>query len=437
MKTAKANSIDPRARQDIEELRTRITDFKNGKVDEEKFKSYRLTRGVYGQRQPGVQMLRIKIPGGSINATQLRRIADLSERYTNANLHLTTRQDIQLHYVHLEDSPLIWESLEEVGITTKEACGNTVRNITVSALAGFDKNEPFDVTPYAEAAFRYFLRNPVCQEMGRKIKIAFSSSARDTALTFLHDFGFIPILREVNGKQVKGFKVVLGGGLGAQAIPAKPGPEFLPEDELLSFIEAGLRVFDRYGEREKRHKARLKFLIDERRGIGLEKFLELLEEEKHDLPKRKIEFSEHPITVPRSIHGPDLSSDPGYNAWLKTNVVPQKQDGLNVIKIQVPLGDISSEVARQLADLAERYANGKFRLTIQQGIYLLHIPTESLSFFYEALGGIGLHQNGAETIADITACPGTDTCNLGVTNSTAISNVLEEVIRKESAHLIT
>jgi len=435
MKTSQI-TIDTRAKQDIKNLRQKIDDFNDGKIPEERFKAYRLTRGVYGQRQPGVQMFRIKIPAGRITSTQLIRIADLSDRYSNGNLHITTRQDIQLHYIHLEDSPEIWELLEETGITTKEACGNTVRNITASPQAGVDPDEPFDVSPYALAAFRYFLRNPVCQEMGRKIKIAFSSGKKDTALTFLHDFGFLP---KLNDKSQRGFEVWVGGGLGAQAMPARIVKDFLPVDELLPFLEAGLRVFDRYGEREKRYKARLKFLVDEKRGIGLEKYLELLESERQLLQYQTIEIdaTEEPVRYPEPVDATIKFDQQDYHKWLLTNVRPQKQEGLFTIKIQVPLGDLSSENARSLAKLIQKYGTGDLRLTIAQGIYLIHIPEGSLPFFYTKLKELDLGQYGAESIADITACPGTDTCNLGVTNSTAISKVLEELIRTEFNHFIT
>lgn len=435
MKQTNLSTIDPRAAKDITDLRQKIDAFHSGQIPEDRFKAFRLTRGVYGQRQPGVQMFRIKIPGGGINAEQLVRLANLSDYYTNGNLHITTRQDIQMHYIHLEDTPELWASLEEVGITTKEACGNTVRNITVSALAGVDPEEPFDVTPYGLATFRYFLRNPVCQEMGRKIKIAFSSGTKDTALTFLHDFGFIPKIKD----GVRGFEVVVGGGLGAQAMPARTAYEFLPTDQILPFIEAGLRVFDRYGEREKRFKARLKFLVDEKKGIGLKKYLELVREEWQTLKKKTIpiEFEETIVTHPEPVTAVEEPHTEEYNAWLKTNVIHQKQKGLHTIKLQVPLGDLSSDNAREIAKLADLYGSGLLRLTIAQGIYLLHIPTASLPFFYQKLSKLDLAKPGAETIADITACPGTDTCNLGVTNSTAISVVLENMLREEFAHFIT
>ncbi|MEM9721830.1 MAG: nitrite/sulfite reductase, partial [Bacteroidota bacterium] len=261
--------IDPLARKDIEELRRNIEAFELGKMDEEKFKAYRLTRGVYGQRQAGVQMFRTKIPFGRLNTRQLGRLAEVSDRFSTGNLHLTTRQNIQMHHVKLADSPAVWEALAEVEVTAREACGNTVRNITASAIAGIDPEEPYDVSPYVEATYQHFLRNPICQDMGRKIKIAFSSSEQDSAFAYFHDFGFIPRIQD----EVKGFKVLLAGGLGAQSMIAHTVSEFMPADQIMSFMEAAIRVFDRYGERSKRFKARMKFLVKK---MGLDAFLDLV-----------------------------------------------------------------------------------------------------------------------------------------------------------------
>src|SRR5688572_4852863 len=196
--------------KDIVELEKKIRLFREGKMDEEKFRSLRLARGVYGQRQQGVQMVRIKLPFGKITTKQLLKIADVSDEYATGNLHLTTRQDIQIHYVSLERTPELWAKLEQDDITLREACGNTVRNVTASPTSGIDPQEPFDVSPYAHATFEYFLRNPVCQEMGRKFKISFSSSDADTAYSYIHDIGVIP---KLNSNNERGFKVLLGGGL--------------------------------------------------------------------------------------------------------------------------------------------------------------------------------------------------------------------------------
>ncbi|MTI31362.1 HEPN domain-containing protein [Xanthovirga aplysinae] len=437
----KSKSISKVAQKDIVELREKISAFKKGQIPEERFKAYRLARGVYGQRQLGVQMVRIKIPYGKLTADQLVRIADLSQEYTNGNLHATTRQNIQLHYIKLDDSPELWGKLEEVGITTRESCGNTVRNITASALAGIDPDEPFDVAPYAEAVFQYFLRNPVCQEMGRKIKMAFSSSEKDSAFTYFHDFGFIPKIRQKDGKEERGFKVVVGGGLGAQSFIAPTAYEFLPEEEIIPFIEAGLRVFDRYGERERRYKARLKYLIEEKKGIGLEKFLELVNEERKALSHQTytVKLVEEQIpNLPEITELPEvkIADEKKYQHWLQTNVFEQKQKGYYAIRLKLLLGNLSAEKARELADIVRSYVANDIRMTVTQGIILKYVRKELLPYLFYRLNHLEFAEPGADSIADITACPGTDTCNLAVTNSTDISVELEKVIREDFEHLI-
>jgi len=253
MQSFRTELENPLVERDIIELERKIREFKDGKIAEEKFRSLRLARGVYGQRQQGVQMVRIKLPYGKMTLAQWKRIADVSDEYSTGNLHLTTRQDIQIHFVSLDRTPEMWTELEKDSVTIREACGNTVRNVTASDMAGIDPEEPFDVTPYAHGIFEYFLRKPVCQEMGRKFKIALSSSEKDTALTFMHDLGVIPRIREVDGKQQRGFKVLVGGGLGAQPVLAVTVFEFLEEDLLIPYLESVLRVFDRHGERNSRH----------------------------------------------------------------------------------------------------------------------------------------------------------------------------------------
>jgi len=274
MQSFRTELENPVIEQDIIDLERKIHAFRGGQIHEEKFRSLRLARGIYGQRQPGVQMVRIKLPFGRVTFKQLLKIADVSDEYGSGNLHLTTRQDIQIHYVSLDRTPELWAELERDDITLREACGNTVRNVTSSPDAGINPEEPFDVSPYAHAVFKYFLRNPICQEMGRKVKFSFSSSDRDTAFSYIHDLGFIP---KINEKGERGFKVMLAGGLGAQPFLATPVHEFLPEDQVIPYAESVLRVFDRYGERNNRNKARMKYLVQK---LGLEEVLTLVEGER-------------------------------------------------------------------------------------------------------------------------------------------------------------
>ena len=437
MQSFRTELENPIVERDILELERKIALFREGKIDEEKFRSLRLARGVYGQRQQGVQMIRIKLPYGRATSAQLRRICKVSEEYSTGRLHITTRQDIQIHYVSLDRTPELWAELEKDDVTLREACGNTVRNVTASETAGIDPKEPFDVTPYADATFRYFLRNPICQEMGRKFKMAFSSSDEDTGLAYMHDLGFIPKVKEVKGQQVRGFKVLLGGGLGSQPRHADTISEFLPTDQIIPFIEAVLRIFDRHGERARRNKARMKFLVKE---IGIEAFLELVENEKKALPFQSFPLNFENLDTPALPNPPVVQAEGelglDFELWKLTNVLPQKQQGYVSIGVRVPLGDFYLDQARPLADLVENYAAGEVRFTLRQNILIRDVREDLVPFFYQELKKINLAQGGYNSLGDITACPGTDTCNLGIASSTGIATELEKVIQNEYPHLL-
>ena len=422
--------------KDIIDLDKKIREFRDGKINDEKFRSLRLARGVYGQRQQGVQMIRIKLPFGKISTKQLGRISDISDEYSNGNLHLTTRQDIQIHHVSLDRTPELWAKLEQDDITLREACGNTVRNITASSESGIDPNELFDVSPYAHAMFAYFLRKPFGQELGRKIKIAFSNNEKDTAFTYIHDFGFIP---KLNGKNEKGFKVMIGGGLGAQPFLAQTAYEFLPVNALIPFVEASIRVFDRHGERVSRHKARIKYLINK---IGVPEFLNLIAEENKAILNKVYEIDVTAVNtnaplapnLPKELPTIDANT---YKVWLETNTFKQKQNGFYGVYIKIVLGNISSIKARQLAEVVEAYASADdIRITINQGFLVKYVTEKALPFLFNALTQLGLATPGFDSVGDITACPGTDTCNLAISNSTDVSVVLENVIYQEFPDLV-
>ena len=437
MQSFRSEIENPVVEKDILELERKIHLFKHGKIDEERFRSLRLARGIYGQRQYGVQMIRIKLPYGKMSSEQLLRIADVSDEYSRGRLHITTRQDIQIHHVSLDRTPELWAQLEKDDITLREACGNAVRNITASEMAGIDPDEAFDVSPYAHATFQYFLRNPICQEMGRKFKISFSGSEKDTALSFIHDLGFIAKTKQVDGETVKGFKVLIGGGLGSQARLADVAYEFLEEDKILPFTEGVLRVFDRYGERLKRAKARLKFLI---KALGMSSFLQLVEEERLALQHKTFSVDTSAFNKPIEFGTgtlPQVTIDNSveYNAWLKSSVFPQKQDGLFAIGIKVFLGDFYTKEARKLAKLVKEYAGNEMRLTIGQNILIRHVKESALPFFYQELKALGFTAIGYNSTQDIASCPGTDTCNLGIASSTGLASVLEQVIGEEFSHL--
>ncbi len=432
MKSFRTEIENPVVEQDIIELERKIFQFKNNEIDEERFRSLRLARGVYGQRQQGVQMIRIKLPYGKISAPQLRRIAAVSDEYSNGNLHITTRQDIQIHHVSLDRTPELWAELEKDQITLREACGNTVRNVTASVMAGADPAEAFDVSPYAAAFFEYFLRNPICQDMGRKFKVAFSSSAKDDAFSFVHDLGFMPSIKQ----GIRGFKVVLGGGIGAQPRQADVVYEHLPTDQLIPFSEAVIRVFDRYGERNRRNKARLKFLVKE---VGIDQFLEWVSATQTALP-----YSNYPIEIPvfsikeTALYKPEKEPENfQYKRWVNTNVKTQKQDQYAAVGLAIETGDFSSETARKLAAIMEVFCGEDARLTVGQSLLLRSVRQENLPALYEALSSIGLARVGFHKINDIVACPGTDTCNLGIASSMGLAKKLNQVIENEFEDLIS
>src|SRR3954464_5789061 len=379
------NSVPEQLAREIDAFEAQISLRKLGKIEEKVFAETRLRRGAYGQRYdngrrhdgtktqelpyppltkgpdtmwdaPGMQ--RIKIPFGGLNAQQMMALADLAEEYSDSICHITTRQDVQLHYVHIEDTPTIFRRLAAAGITTREACGNSVRNVTACPLAGVCHTETFDVTPYAKACAYYLLGHPDTQDFGRKFKIAFSGCKDEAcALTSLHDLGGIAKIQD--GK--RGFEIYVGGGLGAVPHQAKLFAEFLPEEELLPLARAIGRVFARLGEKKNRQKARLKFLVQK---LGIDEFRRLVLEERQAMPEDpswRQYFDEIPKwneqpgepVVPLTI---SRNKPEGYDAWSATNVYEQRQGGYAVATIALPLGDITSEQMRRLADIARRYA---------------------------------------------------------------------------------
>lgn len=434
MQSFRTEIENPVVEKDILELERKIHEFHDGKLDEEKFRSLRLARGVYGQRQQGVQMIRIKLPYGKVSSKQLKRICDVSDEYSTGRLHITTRQDIQIHYVDLNRTPALWTELEKDEVTLREACGNAVRNVTASETAGIDKDEPFDVSPYADALFRYFLRNPISQEMGRKFKVSFSASDADTGLSYMHDLGFIAKIKD----GVKGFKVMLGGGLGSQPRHADVLFNFLAADKIIPLMDGVIRVFDRYGERKSRAKARLKFLLKD---VGLDGFKKLLEEEQKAVPISSfyIDALAYPkiAVAETTVHNVKITNSEAYEKWKSTNIVSQKQQGFVAIGIKVLLGDFYTDKARLLADLVQQYAAGEFRLSLRQNILIPYVKEELVPFFYTELEKLGFVEAGYNKALDITACPGTDTCNLGIASSTGIAVELERIIKDEYPQYIS
>ena len=421
---------DPIVQRDILDLNRRILLFREGQLNEESFRSLRLARGVYGQRQPGVQMIRIKVPMGLLTFDQFRAILDVCDEYSTGKYHLTTRQDIQIHHVKLEDSPELWAKLEASNVTLREACGNTVRNVTASPLAGLDPQEPFNVLPWADALWRFFLRNPVCQEMGRKFKVSFSSSNEDTGLGVMHDLGVLPAVNEAGEL---GFKLLVAGGLGAQPAPAEVLHEWVPTDELIPITEAILRVFDRDGERAKRQKARFKFLYQT---MGRDALLEAIARERA-MPSGAfpdVAHAEHILVAPATVE--EIPAPVGHETWRKANVLAQKQEGRFAVGIRVPLGDETTARTRDLLDALAPYTSGTIRVTQSQDLLLPDVVEANLPVVHRILRDLGWDALGFQSGVDVTSCPGTDTCNLAISNSTHLSTVLEHTLEEEFPHLM-
>ena len=434
--------------EEIETFEDEVARLQSGDTPMDMFKPFRLQYGIYGQRQPDVQMVRIKIPFGGITANQLRQVAEITDTYATGVGHVTTRQDIQLHFVPLSDVGTIMRKLAEVDLTTREACANTVRNVTACALAGVCPGEVFDVTPYAKTVAYHLLRNPLNQSLPRKFKIAFSGCKQDCALTPIHDVG---LLASRNAQGTIGFKMVVGGGLGSTPRLAKTLREFVPMEELIPSIEAMLKVFDNLGNRKNRSKARMKFVLDK---LGFEEFSKRWKETYDSMIQSGatklgltpgIYPDNPPLIMPtkngngasphQNGHGSSNGSSQNgaattseaFTAWCETNVVTQRQEGFKAAAIRLRSGDLTTEQMYVLADLAERYANGNLRTTINQNMMVRWIPDQQLAPLYEELAAHGLGDPGAEGVEDIVACPGTDTCGLGITSSKGLARALAEV----------
>ncbi|MCB9708669.1 MAG: nitrite/sulfite reductase [Myxococcales bacterium] len=465
-KSQLASSLVPEMAEEIDAFDTQIALRKLGKFEEKLFAETRLRRGVYGQRYdngqrhngtqsqtlnfpcgsltkgpstvwdaPGMQ--RIKIPYGRMTATQLDVLAEVAEEYSDAILHVTTRQDIQLHFVHIEDTPDMMRRLAAVGITTREACGNSVRNITACQFAGVCNTESFDVRPHANAMVRFLLGHPDVQDFGRKFKIAFSG-CKDNAcgLVAIHDLGVVAVTRSVAGKLERGFEFYVGGGLGAVPQQAKLFDAFLPERELLPMTQAVCRVYAKLGERSNRARARIKFLVSK---LGIDAFRRLVLEEREHIPHDPrweallqdpttldgaTLFEEKPKYPGQSL--PDGEYPEAFLKWRKTNVKPQAQSGYVVATVRLPLGDFTSRQARALADIARRFTGDTMCTTVEQNLVFRWLRESDLPAFHAALSAEGLNETGAGTIVDITSCPGTDTCKLGISSSRGLSAELSD-----------
>ena len=450
---------------EIDTFEAQIEQKKQGQIDDRVFAETRLRRGVYGQRYdngqrfdglvtkplnypsgdllkgpdtvwdaPGMQ--RIKIPYGGLTTDQMEVLADIAEEYSDGILHITTRQDVQIHYIHIEDTPDLMRRLAAVGITTREACGNSIRNVTACPLSGVCHTETFDVTPYSHALAQFLLGHPDCQDFGRKFKIAFSGCAQEACgLTSLHDMGMIARIKD--GK--RGFETYVGGGLGAVPHQAKLYSEFLPPEELLPTAQAICRVFARLGEKTNRARARIKFLVAK---LGIEEFIRLVEEERKIMPEDPAwtaylddldNYVEEPLKIAAPLNG--VARSEAFDVWAETNIYKQRQEGYAVATISLPLGDITSDQMRNLADIARKYVKDTIRTTVEQNIILRWVSESDVVSLYNDLCELELAEPGAGTIVDVTACPGTDTCKLGISSSRGLAAELRTQLAQQNLQL--
>ena len=428
--------------EETEVFAKKVKLFRQGKISEDDFRRFRLQHGAYGSRlHMEYSMVRIKVPGGEITPDQIEKIASLSEAFSIGSAHVSTRQNIQLHWVQLEDVSEVMRGLVETGLTTREACGNTIRNVMCSHFAGVCPNENFDATPYSMAIAKFFLRNPMCQNLPRKFKINFACCDQH-GLVRVADIGLVPATRVENGRTTRGFKIYLGGGLGAASFIGHLLEDFTPEDRVLATCMATVRLFDRHGNRENMARNRMRYLVHE---MGWEKFQKMALKERsivemttsystgQQYDVKSQEDTRQLPKAPRMAKLPVLNDQvtkdsPAFERWLHTNVVPQKQDGYFTAFITLGAGDITASQLRVLASAIRDYsAESVARNTPQQNFAVRYVRGTELRDFYQKLASAGLANPGALTIASVVGCSGTTSCNLAITNSHRLA---KEVQRK-------
>ena len=443
---------------DIDEFVSVLSRFEAGEIGPDEWRAFRLVRGTYGQRQSGdAQMLRVKLPQGVLDRPQLEVLANVADRYSRGFGHITTRQNIQFHFMKLHDVEPAMRELAEAGITTREACGNSVRNITACPYAGVAADEAFDVTPYAEALTRYLLRHPLSAVLPRKFKIAFEGCPHDHIGSAINDIGWKARIRTVDGQREHGFEVTVAGGTSTLCRAGQVLHEFLPADRMFDCAEAIIRVFHRLGDYKHKQRNRLKFLV---RSLGWEGFRTEYDRELAQFTAAggaplPFDGSNPPIEGPppaatrdalpleeiaaraasSRIIGPGIVPNvetrlkvaaDDFLRWSRTNVLAQKQPGFAIVIVATLLGDLTSAQFRLLGELAEVFADGSVRITSDQNLLFRWVRTEEVEALYRSLAAAGLGRPGAGTLADVTSCPGAESCKLAVTQSRGLGRVLAD-----------
>jgi sulfite reductase beta subunit-like hemoprotein len=429
--------VIPILEREFDDFDTEAGRFMRGEAEPDQFVGFRLKQGVYGQRQADVHMIRVKLPFGGVTPDQLDAFAELAERYTPLRKgHITTRQNFQFHHVPLADAAKAIRLISKVGLSSREACGNTVRNVTGDPYAGVSEGELFDISPYAGAFVRYFVRNEVCQLLPRKFKVAFTATDDDRAITLIHDLGFLPRVREVDGRQVRGVEMRTGGGTSIMPRVGYTLYDFVEVDngDFLKVSEAVLRIFDRADElRARRERARIKFLVDR---VGIEEFRRMVDEELEGEWVAQRDFEPDPLLFEHDEEAhaparPETYATPNGDArdfvlFTERNVGAQRQKGFSTIEVKVTRGDLSPDQFRGLAQIMRDYSGGYARTSVEQNIVLRWVREENVYAVWQRLSELGLGDAGAQEITDVVSCPGTDSCKLGITSSMGLSEAVQE-----------
>ncbi len=433
--------IIPIIEKEFEDFDSETKRFLDGDIDDNEFIRFRLKQGVYGQRQADVHMIRVKLPLGEVTPDQMDAFADFIEEFVPLRKgHISTRQNIQMHHIPLEHAAKGIRQLGEAGLTSREGCGNTVRNVTGDPWAGICENEAFDPTPYAGAFIRFFVRSDLTQVLPRKFKVVFTGTDEDIGITGIHDLGFIPRARSLNGKEEHGFTIWAGGGTAIMPRIAPLLYEFVPVAEYLKVSEAILRVFDRQEDlRANRARARMKFLVDR---VGIDEFRNMIDQELEgdwtegrDFSPDKYLFTFDEEAKARERAKPESTSTPNgdsreFDEFARSNVKRQRQKGFSAVEVRVPRGDLSQDQFRGLAQIMRDFTGDNARVSVQQNFILRWVRDESIYDVWRRLEELGLGGSGANEIVDIVSCPGTDSCKLGITSSMGLNEAVQERIEQ-------